>query len=365
MCYFMLRTNVKKLGYVANINELKAGDILLFRKPFSALDKSGCMNKFNRAQIMLAGAFFNQENGHYDTTHAGICVGIDSKGNVLIAHLTGHEIMGYKKEPLKDMLQRDGGDRAFVIYRPRSFVMSQAVTTIASDEANQSIRWDKIAALSMFVKFPKLRTAKEKKVTKKLSRASFCSKFVSQVIKKAARESYLIDEYDDNMPSAVMPKHIEGKLYSHPYYDALLYTGNTNIFELMINRIREELGRVSKEVTQKEDWARIITHRILEMTILFLRSEKKMHDLDRTLILLKVIVPVLNMNIESELTDSNAYTNLIQYARERGIFLPRDIENVQIPFKIMPCIELDTQRLIDELDIIKRTVGFGIASKAA
>ncbi|MEO7048501.1 MAG: hypothetical protein ABI091_24595 [Ferruginibacter sp.] len=53
-----------KVDYIKTLNDLKPGDILLYRSDGSATAKA----------IGVIGSLKKNTHGHYDTTHAAICV---------------------------------------------------------------------------------------------------------------------------------------------------------------------------------------------------------------------------------------------------------------------------------------------------
>jgi hypothetical protein len=355
----------KKLGYVPDIDELKAGDILLFRTPFPELDPPGdVLGKITRKGIQMTGALLNYKaGGHYDTTHAGICVGHDKDGHALMAHLTGHDVMGYKKEPLMDMLIRDGGDRAFAIFRPQSEMMCDRITRIATQPGSEKIKWSRAEAAKMFIKFPSLTPDREKKPEKELDEASFCSKFVVQVIKNASREGdeekkQEFTQYDvDILSGASTPKHVEGELYHNPNYEVLIYTGRVSILQLMVCKINEELERINstvKEGTDGFEKLRLCNKKFILANEL-LAGITNYNDLDRALMLLKIMLPLLNINTGMGLTNSTAYSNLVSYARERGIYLPKDTDNIQVPSAILA--QIHESEKLNEFEALISDIG--------
>jgi len=63
----------------------------------------------------------------------GICVGINKvDGTPLIAHVTGHGIMGYAKQTLNEVFDASGGDRSFVVFRAKDPAVGLVCSQIAT-----------------------------------------------------------------------------------------------------------------------------------------------------------------------------------------------------------------------------------------
>jgi hypothetical protein len=119
------------LGYLAELNDLRAGDILLFRSSIHLA----------RVQYVIMGAqaiLKRQKHGHYDTTHVAICIGHEN-GKAMIAHVTEFSnTMGFITEPIDHMLTRENKvqDRSFLVFRAKDKFIADAYAKEAAKSEN-------------------------------------------------------------------------------------------------------------------------------------------------------------------------------------------------------------------------------------
>ena len=313
---------LKSPEYMAQINELNAGDIIIFRAP-----KRPNIVGYG---IMFMQSLIGQTHGHYDSTHAGICTGKNEQGEPIIAHLTGHQIMAYKQEPLVDVINRDGGDRAFIVYRPTNETAAAAISQVAADEStNSTIKWSRITALGAFAHSAALDACRQLS-EKKFSKNSICSKFVIQAIKIATQPSMTTPHdvslnYYPNIRSSSTPKTLEANLFNNPNYRMLVHPGKTNPYSLIKGEIQTQLERISKrtDAASKAKYVGMLTE--FERITTKLDDNDQLNDLQRAIRLLNELSPALRKNTGYNLREAESYRAVISKARSIGIF-ERDIQ---------------------------------------
>jgi hypothetical protein len=328
----------QKPEQLQDIKALKAGDVLLFRSPFTNLKPTSISDEVVVGVIKLSGSLFSRvKHGHYDTTHAAICIGhLRFSGIPVIAHITGHEFMSYRQETLKDMLDRDGGDRAFLVYRPTSVAQAESITELAAN-APDTIKWKISAAAMIYLKSAKLAPDREQdEAQKEFSEQSFCSKFVVEVIKNSEKLLARPANENINMRSDSTPKAIEGTLYDNPHFRLLLYPGN-NLYQGIKGVVETELTRldhksilvgksyIKDKFSEKKSHAAQRSMMILEKNF----ADEEVSDLEKSILLLQCVLPILNSSetgFSEKSLGTESYANIMAYARARGIF-DRDIKN--------------------------------------
>ncbi len=288
-----------------------------------------------RADLVGYGIHFIQSlirkaHGHCDTTHAGICTGKDEHGNVLIAHVTGHKIMRYVQEPLKDMINRDSdGDRAFMVYRPKNKDISHKISDVAGDtHANKNLRYRAHTAAGSVLRVSHLNPQREISANKAISPDTFCTKFVVQSIKVATKPSSGLlhknkSKYYPHLRSSCTPKTLESYLYQDKNYDMLVYPGKNNPYHIIQQEISEQLTRIRK----RTDLAS--RNKYQELNNQFNESCRELDnaeidDLQKSVLLIKRLTPALKINRGFNFFTPKSYRDVIKKARSMAIF-ERDI----------------------------------------
>src|SRR5688572_14838025 len=146
----------RNFPYPIKLGELQPGDILLFRPNRE-------FYLFQSLIMSMQAVFMRDDHGHYDTTHAAICVG-QSKNGPVIAHATEKEQhMGYVKELLQEMVERDQDDRPFIIFRHRNSKAALEIAHVADNHlAHKDIKWSISAAASALIGNTKSSNLKNK-----------------------------------------------------------------------------------------------------------------------------------------------------------------------------------------------------------
>lgn len=315
-------------NYMRQLNELKAGDVILFR--------SSIIPGIVSHGIMTMQSLVSQPHGHYDTTHVAICTDYN-EDKPIIAHIIGS---GYKKEPLENAILREGGDRAFLVYRPTNRDVAIRLAMIAGEEkTNGHIRWDISAAAGSFVRTATLNPNRSffgRSVTKEdagFSASSFCSKFTIEAMKIAtdpdAKERVLEDAiYYPNLCSSSTPKALEAYLFNEVQlglYSMYVYPGNQNPYTLIKNEIQAQINRIRLRVDAN---SMTKCKKLREQLIAITReldAKPELDDLQKSLRLLNKIAPVLKLQTGYGIRASESYRSLIATSRMIGIF-ERDIE---------------------------------------
>lgn len=304
--------------YIYDLSELQAGDILLF-----CSDKS-----LSATMISLSGMLFNQPYGHHDTTHAAICVETKDS-NPTIVHITGHDIMGYIKEPISEVFARTAsGDRAFLIFRPDNPVIANQIAKIAASDENKQVKWCGRALMQTVITPAALDKDRLRSTNKSIVESSFCSKFVIQCMKKATARLEAGQSFYPDIRSTISPKSLESYLYQHPHYKKYIYP-QKNIYEKIKKIIINQIQRLSDECTEDP----IKLDKVIQCSETFYRCIEanewyQINQYEKSLLLLKNILPKLNVTTGMILINAKAYQIVIDAVREFGIY-KEDIEAYQ------------------------------------
>lgn len=309
-------------GYVSDINQLQAGDILLFRTNDGDANLSDAVTHF---LIKSSSALLSYtKEGHYDTSHAAICIAGPNQENgqkTQIAHLTVNEhTSGYLTEPLQDMLVRDGGgDRAFLVFRPKDAAVGASIAETAISPDNKDVKWSANKLPSLYYTRAAQAHDRERSRDKKIAKESICSTFVVQVIKKGVRR---LDEqyagYDlDIRASGSLPKTLEGTLFQSDNYELLVYAGKENIYARFKQEIQKQMATNSR--------LKKLYDPIFQSLTTDLEANDTLNDLEKACVLLKVITTnELSGRFHQE------HDALIHHCRTLGIF-GRELEKAKLP----------------------------------
>lgn len=306
-----------------DLSDLRPGDILIFRPP----DELSMIQKM----ITNVQSIITKTQGNYDSTHVAICVGIEND-KPIIAHLTGHDVMGYKKEPLENMLVRDGGDRAFFAFRPKDHTVADKLAQVAAADTNKDIKWKVGAAASILTWFSDLDRDRKITVKKEFDKDSFCSKFVIQALKVATEpfQSGLLkdvsDKYYPHIRSTSSPKVLEDYLNRDENYTKILYMGKKSPYEVLKQAITTEL----KTLMHEDDTKSQMKYDLLQKNFYDLTARLDVNnsydDYQKTTILLHNILPILQIPTNMDIREPESYRKVIEAARRIGI-LESDIKN--------------------------------------
>lgn len=294
-----------------NIDQLTTGDIILFR---SVYYKTLAQNLIGVYQSLTS-----YNHGHYETVHAGICVGHDKNGPI-IAHVNGGKHFSYVKQPLIDSNIEDHESRPLLVYRHHDDEIRDLIATQANNisQSKKVPKWTFSSAFKLI--FPgtgKLHTPDE------ISLSTFCSKFVIEVVQQVTKNttSYL------NMNPVSSPKALEAELYNNPHYDLLIYTGNPiaqsrqgiDPYQALKNTISDELNRLSQQLNNKS-----VAAKYQQVKAALFRSENfAQHQTDSLLNaknLLNEVMPTLQVNTGFNLRTPTSFNNVATQARKLGIF---------------------------------------------
>jgi hypothetical protein len=293
-----------------HLNDLQAGDVLLFRP-----SKKG---NFAQKAIMLCQTLLHKKQGHYDTVHVGICTGKNELQQPMLAHVTivPNEPNAYQHEPLQTMLDREEGDRPFIVYRAKNRAFANDVSREAQAiNPLEKFKWSMASAATSLAYFPTFNfPPKNGCKTKKIASETFCSRFVIQVMKKAAGGASF-----SNLSSRSTPKALESFLDKRDDFEKLCYLG-TDPYAMIQNEIQKQLTRLNLQTskTAQEKFSLANTafrnaQAMMTANVFFTEAEKINH-------LLTMMLPVFKINTGWGLTTATSYTAVSSLARKMGIF---------------------------------------------
>jgi hypothetical protein len=273
------------------LNQVEPGDILLYRTS----KDTHPVQYF----IMLMQVFFNEKGGHFDTTHAAICIANDDKGPV-IAHIGPN---GYTRHPV---LEYDTRERAFLIFRLYNKSARETLALVAASDEHKHLLWKVLSAFGPLFRNARLDPKRDIPIEPKtIDTSTFCTQFVIKAMKIAAQQhnGYAYP----HLRSASSPKSLEAWLHNSPEYQMLVYLGHEPYIalkeEIQIQLLHIQNPRIEKIYTE-------IVNKIESNT-------DKLNDLYKILLLLKIMLPIL--------TVYTCESGVMTIARKRGIFA-RDIE---------------------------------------
>lgn len=299
-------------------DQLEPGDVILFRTP--------ARMRTTQKLISFTQAIIDRKHGHFETTHAAICV---SKNPTEIAHLTGGKVMGYKREPLKDMMDRDGGDRLFVAYRHNDETTRRKIAEEAGNEdKHKDIKWVFKETIPALFK----KTDKPAKPTKKdydqyqFAQNSFCSKFVAQVVKKVMKGKVSSQE-GKGFSTSISPKALEAGLYTNNNFTSIVYPGKGNPYDCIKKAIKNECERLAKRGgATSQTKAQNILQQLAKFHIA--SENKNLDGFNKAVKLLQSMKTALSeqRGLFGFGRKTTSYKNALKAAREVGIY-ERDIKS--------------------------------------
>lgn len=317
-------TQARQIEYIGDYNDLEEGDILLFRATPQTPNIT-----------LILQSLVKQPHGHYDTVHAGMCTGHDEKKQAIISHIIAtKERLGYRQETLADHMKSiKSGDRAFLVFRNKDKVATKDYARIAGDEkAYQNVAWSRTASASIFFHSSAVAPDRPYDHDKTIETASSCTQFLVEVMEKSEAARYKKGEEfkRTNILAASSPKALEKYFYDdHENFQMLCYPGR-NHYQLLKSEIQSQISRVNErqdldslyKYRQATRQFNSITKRVDE--------NEQLNDLQRSLALLKTMLPILNYSTGLGLFETTSHKAVRQLARTMGIF-QRDIDNFRLP----------------------------------
>lgn len=302
----------KTIQLLNSTTQLAAGDVVLFRSVYH--------KNLGQTLISYYQSFTTNKHGHYETVHAGICVGHDKKGPI-VAHVTGGKIFGYALQHLSDINTEDKENRPLLVYRHQDKLIRELIANKAANIANkkQKPQWTFATAL-------KLLFTNSNNMIKpgEISLSTVCSKFTIEILQQVTKNSasYL------RMHPTSTPKALEAELFNNPYYDLLIYTGSPDPtsnqgldpYLTLKNTVETELNRLGQQ-KKNNKW---IEHKYLQVKAALFRStefaEKEQDVLYKAQHLLQEVMPELEKHTGYGFRKPTSYQNVAQQARKLGIF---------------------------------------------
>lgn len=299
--------------------QVQIGDILLFRPSKKV--------PFSQKIIMFCQSLIQAKHGHYDTVHAAICSEIGTSGPML-SHVTivPGEKNAHRQESLQAMLNREGGDRPFLIYRPKDLTLAQAIGRTAQQKpAAKTFKWSFFSAATSLAPHSASISLKPEAIDKN----TFCSRFAIQVLKNAyhsIRKSSI--QSLANIPTRSTPKKLEAYLNQHSDFQKICYMGADPV-ATVCEEIEKQLQRLNH---QKSVTAKAKFEAAKFCYVKFLQQDKHKTDLtaeEKVKKLVAYILPIFQKNTGYHCATATSYTSLIKAIRKIGIF-KNDVSSISI-----------------------------------
>jgi hypothetical protein len=298
--------NIRKNWKNCGINELQAGDILMFRPNMKIL--------MSQVGIMIYQSFFHRQGGHFDTVHVAVCTGRNAEGAAMIAHaaIVPKVPNDYFHEPVQDMLTREGGDRAFIVYRPHNKAFAEMIGNIAVTE-KRSLSWSMASAMTSVLPSVNFNYANDSEDS--IATNTFCSRFAIEVMKRAARK---VEGVDVNICSRSTPKSLESYLEKDTAFEKFCYLGQ-NPFQRFDTEIQNQLNRLErqKHTAVQEKFHKSFT--AYQKAIDYIRLNAIENETDKIQILLQYVLPEFAKHTQWNVTPTS-YKKVTKLARSMGIF---------------------------------------------
>ncbi len=302
-------------------DQLKAGDVVLFRSIYH--------KNWGQTFIGYYQSLTNNKHGHYETVHAGICVGHDQRGPK-IAHVTGGKIFGYAVQNLADINAEDQENRSLLVYRHKDAQLCEIIAKKAADIAkqNQKPQWTFSSAFKLLFTNSMSATAPGE-----ISLSTVCSKFTIEILQQVTKNSasYL------NIHATSTPKALEAELFKNQHYDLFIYTGSPDPksnhgldpYATLKKTITEELNRLE----QNKNNSQYVMNKYLQVKAALFRGDQFAHDeqddLKKAHHLLREVMPELAINTGYNFSKPTSYKNVADQARRLGIFKWEEGRNYQ------------------------------------
>ena len=290
-------------------NSLARGDIIFYLGE----------NPLSKIQSLIVNS-----NGADNIVHCGICIhgGI----NPTIRHTF--------KGKVEDYILHPNSKSNFLIYRNKDFKIRNEIADVASQVDIEKINYSYLSGITGFLTTSQLDPNREilsNNKTKEIDNSQFCSKFVTQIVKKAlsnmaTKESNLIVSSKGSYPSvrsASSPKTVEAEFYrmaGKGYYEIHNHC-EIDPFEKIIKTIGVEADRIGKDSANgsrayaKSDAMKNVLAKYQNNAV------KIPGDLiEKTQALLKEIIPILKNNTGWGIRAPTSYLNVMKSAAEIGIF---------------------------------------------
>lgn len=375
---------IKEAKYMDSTSLARPGDIVLFRVSQHPVTFSHVIE----AAAKLKGVGY----GHADTTHTAIIVETPETALAVmeqpeykrenpaqeeklppgpwIAHVTeatgtdGQRFNGYRVEPLSEYIKRNGGERAFQIFRPISPDVQQKMADNAADKKkHKDIAWSGFQSAKVLV--TKVRAPNTPK--KEHIKATFCSRWVVDRIGELSNEEYRL-----NINSTCLPSTLEDALYQNPNYELYIYTGHSfpkikdhnsntfissgsNPFEYVKKLLSNELDRLER-LTVQSSYKEMTKYNLLEerynnvlRQIELYHLTCPLNDFNAARILFKSVLPVLKINTGRG-KESLSYNNVKIPLQKIGIFT-RDLHMPEINTKFEEVVGISPEASSVILDV--------------
>lgn len=302
----------KSMKLMNSTKQLVAGDVVLFRSIYH--------KNLGQTLIGYYQSLTQNKHGHYETVHAGICVGHDENGP-RIAHVTGGKIFGYAVQNLADINAEDQENRSLLVYRHYDSTYRELIAKKAAAVAEQKQRpaWTFSSALKLlYTDSTKATTADE------ISLSTICSKFTIEILQQVTKNStsYV------NIHSTSTPKALEAELHKNQNYDLFIYTGSPdpksnlglNPYLTLKKTVEDELTRLA----QNKDNNSYVMQKYLEVKAALFKCDQfvkeETDELNKAQHLLREVMPKLAVNTGMGLFKPTSYKNVAEQARKLGIF---------------------------------------------
>jgi hypothetical protein len=290
-------------------SDLQAGDVLLFRP-----SKKGT---FAQKAIMLCQTLLHKKQGHYDTVHVGICTGNNDLHQPMIAHVTivPNKANAYQHEPLQTMLDREEGDRPFIVYRANNREFANEVGRVAQAiNPLKKFTWSMASAASSLTYYPTFNFSSQSSTTKKIASQTFCSRFVIQVMKKAGDDAGFA-----NLSSRSTPKALESFLDKRPDFEKLCYLGS-HPGRTIANEIQKQIIRLSQQKNKMAQQKFALANTAFKKAQMEIADNALFTEAEKINYLLNIMLPIFKINTGWNLTTATSYTEVSNLARKMGIF---------------------------------------------
>lgn len=287
--------------------ELRPGDIVLFRRSDPTL--------LEQYPVMMWQSLAFLPNGHYDTTHSAICVGVDDSHGPLIAHIDMRNgFNGYFREPLSAKLGES--NRTFFVFRPVDPDLAEKLVEAADHPENyESFSWSFFSACrNPWASLPAGGDQFEDG-QKSYTTSTNCAIFVAESLRRSA------PHLQPRIHSTQTPKAIESWLWqAREHFEKRCYPGQ-DPYQTLIDTLWSLIGGM----VQKNDMracrsANAIIRVFYAAQCLIDEQGDGLNDIQKCIALLSRVLPALESNNRFSLCGSGPASVVKNKARRLGIF---------------------------------------------
>lgn len=311
--------------------DIRPGDIILLNMN---------PNRFSLPRFLerLSQKSLNEEGGHQDIEHAGVCINLqlknDQEPKKYIVHLMGR---GFLIEPIEKVCNK----KTVHVYRPKNdndaTLLANKINEVVREKKTylkQTMRWSFLVAFfshvrrllnSVGLRNRFLKPTPISKNESHIATTSICTKLVADLYKEACRRASttqhnkrnLSDEYM-NIYGNTLPKTLQAYLARNINYTSYIIPhARENIYEQLNAALSKEIKRL-----QQTSKTGKLKAKKLNSAMHDIKSENLPTDpFEKAIRLLKTIKPILQEHRNSiHLFETKSFSHINSFLKTQGLY---------------------------------------------